>query len=72
MPICYPVPDAASYLALGNPNSTSLEIRIEVREFSLDKAMPQFGKALNTRIDCDKVRKRSGFVKEELHALRFE
>jgi len=37
-----------------------------VRDFSLDKAMPQFAAAIEAQIDCDDA---SGdFIKEKLHS----
>jgi hypothetical protein len=46
------------------------KIRIEDRDFSLGKAMPQFADAIETQIDCNDA---SGdFIKEKLHSKSLE
>jgi hypothetical protein len=39
---------------------------IEVRDFSLNKAIPQFAAAIDAQIDCDDAS--DDFIKEELHS----
>jgi hypothetical protein len=39
---------------------------IEVRDFSLDKAIPQFAAAIEAQIDCDDAS--DDFIKEKLHS----
>ena len=39
---------------------------IEVRDFSLDKAMPQFAAAIDAQIDCDDAS--YDFIKEKPHS----
>jgi hypothetical protein len=46
------------------PNSTTSEkIRFEVRDFFLDKAIPQFATAIEAQIDCDNAS--DDFIKEK-------
>jgi hypothetical protein len=40
-------------------------IRTEVRDFSLDKAMPEIAAAIDAQIDCDDAS--DDFIKEKLH-----
>jgi hypothetical protein len=42
------------------------KIIIEVRDLSLDKAMPQFAAAIDAQIDCDDAS--DDFIKEKLHS----
>ena len=39
---------------------------VEVRDFSLNKAIPQFAAAIVTQIDCDDAS--NDFIKEKLHS----
>jgi hypothetical protein len=41
-------------------------MRIEVRDFSLGKAMPQFATAIEAQIDCDDAS--DDFIKEKPHS----
>jgi hypothetical protein len=42
------------------------QVRIEVPDFSLDKAVPQFAVAIDAQIDCDDAS--DDFIKEKLHS----
>jgi len=42
------------------------KIFIPVRDFSLDKAVPQFAAAIDAQIDCDDAS--ADFIKEKLHS----
>jgi hypothetical protein len=39
---------------------------IEVRDFSLNKAIPQFAAAIDAQIDCDDAS--DDFIKKEMHS----
>jgi hypothetical protein len=43
------------------------KIIIEVRDLSLDKAIPQFAAAIDAQIDCDEAS--DDFINEKLHSL---
>jgi hypothetical protein len=66
----YPVPDRRG-VSLGNhlrpvDEQPVDEVIIEVRDFSLGEAAPQFAAAIDAQIDCDDPRE--DFIKEELHS----
>jgi hypothetical protein len=76
----YPVPDRRC-ISMSNPLRPAYEqpgdkirteqqpvnkIRAEVRDFSLDKAIPQFVDANEAQIDCDDTSE--DFIKQKLHS----
>jgi hypothetical protein len=61
----YPVPDRRG-ISVSNPIRPVQNITIEVRDFSLDKAMPQFAAAIDAQIDRDDAS--DDFINEKLHA----
>jgi hypothetical protein len=68
----HPVPDRRG-ISVSNPirirppaQKKVQKIRIEVRDFSLDKAQPQFAAAIEAQIDCDDTS--DDFIKEKLHS----
>jgi hypothetical protein len=66
----YPVPDRRG-ISMNNPTRPDQNITIEVRDFSLDKAIPKFAAAIETQIDCDDAS--DDFIKEKPHAnIRYE
>ena len=61
----YPVPDRRG-ISLSNPIRPVQKIIVEVRDFSLDKAIPKFAAAIETQIDGDDAS--DDFIKEKPHA----
>jgi hypothetical protein len=61
----YPVPDRRG-VSMRNPTRPVQKIIIEVRDFSLDKAAPQFAAAIEAQIDGDDAS--DDFIKKKPHA----
>jgi hypothetical protein len=61
----YPVPDRRG-ISISNPIRPVQKIIIEVRDFSLDKATPQFAAAIQAQIDGDDASE--DFIKKKPHA----
>ena len=66
----YPVPDRRGISMSKNFRPVYehpvYKIIVVVRDFSLDKAMPQFAAAIDAQIDRDDAREK--FIKEKIHA----
>jgi hypothetical protein len=67
---CYPVPDRRG-ISMNKPVRPAYEkpaqkIRIEVRDFSLDEAMPQHAARIDAQIECDDAG--DDLVKEKPHS----
>jgi hypothetical protein len=65
-----PVPDRCGVSVNGTIRPPVEKIRIEDRDFSLGKAMPQIADAIETQIDCDDAR--DDFIKEKPHSKSLE
>jgi len=61
----YPVPDRRG-ISISNPIRPVQKIIVEIRDFSLDKATPQFAAAIEAQIDGDDAS--DDFIKEKPHA----
>jgi hypothetical protein len=62
----YPVPGWRGISMNNTMRPPVQKIGVEVRNFSLDKAIPQFAAAIEAQIDCDDAS--DDFIKEKLHA----
>ena len=61
----YPVPDRRG-ISISNPIRPVQNIIVEICDFSLDKAIPQFAAAIEAQIDGDDAS--DDFIKEKPHA----
>jgi hypothetical protein len=63
----YPVPDRRGISMNNTMRPPVQKIRVDVLDFSLDKAMAQFAAAIDAQIDRDDAS--DDFIKEKLHSI---